>query len=102
MRPWISAWASLPSAMWPSGMSTAQVSPARAAKAAADAEVLPVDAHTTAFAPSSAALEMATVIPRSLKDPVGLAPSTFKKTRAPTRADRRGAGRQRACPPRAG
>ena len=29
--PWISAWASLPRAMWPSGMSTAQVSPARAA-----------------------------------------------------------------------
>src|ERR1700722_16281018 len=79
-------------------MRTAQARPARAANAAADAEVLPVDAHTTAFAPSSAALEMATVIPRSLKDPVGLAPSTFKKTRAPTLADRRGAGRSGVPP----
>ncbi len=39
-------------------MSTAQVSPARAAKAAADADVLPVDAQTTAFAPDSAAFEI--------------------------------------------
>ena len=44
----------------------------------AEAEVFPVDAQITAFAPTSAALEIATVIPRSLKDPVGLAPSTFK------------------------
>ena len=78
--------------MCPSGISTAQVSPARAAKAAAEAEVLPVDAHTTALAPSSAALEMATVMPRSLNDPVGLAPSTFSHTWAPIRSDRRGAG----------
>ena len=96
--PWISAWASLPRAMWPSGISTAQVIPALAAKAAADAEVLPVDAHTTALAPSSAALVMATVIPRSLNEPVGLAPSTFNSTLAPTRADSRGAGR-RGVPP---
>ncbi len=72
-------------------MSTAQVRPARAAKAAAEADVLPVDAQTTALAPSSAALEMATVMPRSLNDPVGLAPSTFSSTRAPTRFERRGA-----------
>src|ERR1700677_487106 len=90
--PWMSACANLPRAMWPSGISTAQVSPARAAKAAAEADVLPVDAHTTAFAPSSAALEMATVIPRSLKEPVGLAPSTLSRTRAPTRDESRGAG----------
>src|SRR5665213_1672278 len=94
----MSAWANLPRAICPSGIRTAQVSPARAAKAAADAEVLPVDAQTTALAPSSAALEMATVIPRSLNDPVGLAPSTFKNTLAPTRADNLGAGR-RGVPP---
>src|SRR5690348_2190610 len=73
-------------------MSTAQVRPARAAYAAADAEVLPVDPHTTAFAPSSSAFEMATVMPRSLNDPVGLAPSTFSHTVAPTRSDNRDAG----------
>src|SRR4051794_24267381 len=88
----MSAWASLPSAMYPSGMRTAHVRPALEAYAAALADVLPVDAHTTAFAPSSTALEMATVMPRSLNDPVGLAPSTFSQTCAPTRSDRRGAG----------
>src|SRR3977135_1854694 len=84
--------------MWPSGISTAHVRPARAAWAAADAEVLPVDAHTTALAPDSTALEIATVMPRSLKDPVGLAPSTLRSTRAPTRSDRRGAGRSGVPP----
>src|SRR5450756_1801566 len=84
--------------MCPSGMSTAQVRPARAANAAADADVLPVEAQTTALAPSSAALEIATVIPRSLNEPVGLAPSTFKNTLAPTRADNLGAG-SRGVPP---
>src|SRR5438270_942897 len=79
-------------------MSTAHVSPARAAYAAALADVLPVDAHTTALAPSSAAFEMATVIPRSLNEPVGLRPSYFKYTLAPTRADNRGAG-NRGVPP---
>src|SRR5438132_9499346 len=73
-------------------MSTAHVSPARAAYAAADAEVLPVDAHTTALAPSSTAFEIATVMPRSLNEPVGLAPSYFSQTDAPTRSERRGAG----------
>src|SRR3954451_20461656 len=79
-------------------MSTAHVSPARAAYAAALAEVFPVDAHTTAFAPSSAALEMATVIPRSLNDPVGLSPSYFRYTVAPTRSDNRGAGSNGVLP----
>src|ERR1700733_9576776 len=41
---------------------------------------------------------MAMVIPRSLNAPVGLAPSTFNHTCAPTRADRLGAGR-RGVPP---
>ena len=94
------AWASFPRAMNPSGISTAQVRPARVAKAAAEAEVLPVDAQTTALAPSSAALEMATVMPRSLNEPVGLAPSTFRTTRAPTRADSLGAGSSGVPPSR--
>src|SRR5436309_2577442 len=37
----------------------------------------------TAFAPSSTALEIATVMPRSLNDPVGLAPSYFSQTSQP-------------------
>jgi len=41
---------------------------------------------------------MAIVIPRSLNDPVGLAPSIFKKTLAPTRSERRGAGRSGVLP----
>ncbi len=59
-------------------MRTTHFSPARLAYAAAEAEVLPVDAQTTAFAPLASALEMATVMPRSLNEPVGLAPSTFR------------------------
>ena len=59
-------------------MSTAQVRPARAAYAAADADVLPVEAQMIALAPASTALETASVMPRSLNDPVGLAPSTFR------------------------
>ena len=54
--------------------------PALVAYAAADAEVFPVDAQITARAPSSAAFEIAIVIPRSLKEPVGFAPSTFNQT----------------------
>ena len=50
--------------------------------------MLPVEAQMTAFEPSSMALEMATVIPRSLKDPVGLRPSYLSSTRASTRSDR--------------
>src|SRR3954447_23017176 len=72
--------------------------PARAAYAAALADVLPVDAHTTALAPSSAALEIATVMPRSLKDPVGFRPSYFNHTRAPRRSERRGAGTSGVAP----
>ncbi len=51
--------------------------PAFAAYAAADAEVLPVEAQTTACAPCPAATLSATVMPRSLNEPVGLAPSTL-------------------------
>ena len=60
--------------------------------------MFPVDAHTTALAPSSTALEMAMVMPRSLKLPVGLAPSTLSQTSAPTRSERRGAGTSGVAP----
>ena len=46
----------------------------------------------TASAPSRSAAETAQVIPRSLNEPVGLAPSIFSHTSAPTRSDSRVAG----------
>ena len=88
----MSAWASLPVAMRPSGTMTAPVSPARAAYAAALAAVLPVDAQITASAPSRTAADTAQVIPRSLNDPVGLEPSSLSQTSAPTRSPMTGAG----------
>ena len=74
----MSACASLPSAILPSGITTPHVSPARAAYAAALADVFPVDAHTTTLAPTSTAFVIAIVIPRSLNEPVGFAPSTLR------------------------
>ena len=50
----------------PAGVSTTAGMPARAAYAAADAAVFPVEAQITASAPSSTAFETATVMPRSL------------------------------------
>ena len=52
--------------------------PARAAYAAAEADVLPVEAQMIALLPASTAFETATVMPRSLNEPVGLAPSTLR------------------------
>src|SRR3954447_21134106 len=89
--PCISAWASLPVAILPSGTMTAPRRPARAAYAAADAAVLPVDAHRTASAPSRTAALTAHVMPRSLNDPVGFRPSSFSHTSAPTRSLKAGA-----------
>jgi len=51
-----------------------------AAYAAADADVFPVDAHITALAPFSSALDTASVIPRSLNDPDGFIPSHLRYT----------------------
>src|SRR4051812_29900625 len=45
----------------------------------------------TASAPSRTAALTAQVIPRSLKEPVGLAPSIFSHTSAPTRSETRSA-----------
>ena len=53
--------------------------------------MLPVEAQITASAPSRTAAETAQVMPRSLKLPVGFAPSIFSQTSAPTRSDSRGA-----------
>src|SRR6195952_2244273 len=96
------AWASLPIAILPSGTSTAAVIPACVAYAAAEAEVLPVDAQTTAFAPCSTAFEIAIVMPRSLKEPVGFMPSNFTKTRAPVRGESAGASMSGVPPPPSG
>jgi len=52
----------------------------------------------TACAPSSTALLMAIVMPRSLNDPVGLAPSTLRKTSQPVRRDNSGAGTSGVAP----
>ena len=76
--PCTSAWASLPNAILPVGTSTAHVSPPRAAYAAALALVFPVLAQMTARLPSCMAQLIAMVMPRSLNDPVGLAPSTLR------------------------
>ena len=54
--------------------------------------MLPVDAQSTASAPSRTAALTAQVMPRSLNEPVGLAPSIFSQTSAPTRSESTGAG----------
>ena len=48
-----------------------------------DADVFPVDAHATAFALTRRACVSATVMPRSLNDPVGFAPSHLKYSSTP-------------------
>src|SRR5262245_35475318 len=83
------ACASLPSAIFPSGIKTAHFMSQRAAYAAAEAEVLPVEAHMTHLAPASAALEIAIVMPRSLNEPVGLSPSYFRWTSRPICSERK-------------
>ena len=45
----------------------------------------------TAFAPSRTAALTAHVMPRSLNEPVGLTPSSFSQTSAPTSSERCGA-----------
>jgi L-asparaginase II len=62
--------------------------PALGGVRAAEALVLPVLAQMTACDPASRALLMAIVMPRSLKDPVGLAPSTLSHTFAPVASER--------------
>lgn len=52
----------------------------------------------TALAPSSLARVIAIVMPRSLKEPVGLAPSTLRCTSQPVRSESTWAG-TRGVPP---
>ena len=99
--PWMSACASLPNAMCPAGSTTPHSRPARAAYAAADADVFPVEAQIASLAPRSTATDIAIVIPRSLNDAVGLSPSTFNHTRAtPARCATRGASSSGVLPSR--
>ena len=60
--------------------------------------MLPVEAQTTPGAPRSSARETATVMPRSLKLPVGFAPSHFSQSSQPSCSERRGAGRSGVFP----
>jgi hypothetical protein len=94
----MSAWASLPAAIRPCGITTAAFSPARAAYAAADAEVFPVEAQMTASAPSSTAFDSASVMPRSLKLPVGFMPSSFAESWIPSRSESFGSGTSGVSP----
>ena len=75
-------------AIFPFGIRTTGFMPALTAYAAALADVFPVDAQITALAPSSAALEIAIVMPRSLKDPVGLMPSYLIQISLPKSSDK--------------
>src|SRR5262249_56151562 len=60
--------------------------------------VLRVEAQMAGVAPRAPAMLTATVMPRSLNDPVGLAPSTFRYTSHPVRADTTGAGSRGVAP----
>ena len=60
--------------------------PTEAAYAAAEADVLPVEAHIIARLPSSNAFATAMTIPLSLKEPDGLQPSNLPYKVIPKRA----------------
>ena len=59
---------------------TKQGIPAAAAYAAAEADVFPVEAQTTALAPSSRALATAITMPLSLNEPEGFEPSSLPQS----------------------
>lgn len=72
-------------------MKTIAGNPAVAAYAATEAEVFPVEAQATICAPTHSAWLVATVMPRSLNEPVGFSPSCFSTRRAtPAQAARPG------------
>ena len=81
------ACASLPSATAPCGSRISADRPARAAYAAADAAVFPVDAQITPVAPAATARDTATVIPRSLNEPVGFMLSSFSHRSTPSSSE---------------
>ena len=98
VAPWATAWASFPLAIFPAGRTTMHATPARAAYAAAAADVLPVEAQAIARAPDSRALDTAMVMPRSLNEPVGFAPSYLRYTSRSTSSERRCAGMSGVSP----
>src|SRR5262249_57301537 len=63
----------------PAGRNTTLFIPARAAYAATEAEVFPVEAQHTDVNPSALATEMAADIPESLNDPVGFIPKCLDR-----------------------
>src|SRR5262249_1005554 len=74
-------------------------SPPRAAYAASAPPALPAVGIATAFTPSSLARDTAADNPRALNDPVGLVPSSLRRTRRnPARLPRRGTGRSGVSP----
>jgi len=98
LPPTARTWTSFELAAPPAATTMTASSPARAAYAAADAAVLPVDAQTIVVAPPSTARVTATLMPRSLNDPVGFAPSHFSQTSTPSRSETRGACRSGVLP----
>ena len=89
----------LPSATLPLRHEHRAREPALAAYAAARGDVLPVEAHTTAFArPPRRPWRSRASCPRSLNDPVGLAPSYFSQTSHPVSTDS-GSDRTSGVPP---
>src|SRR3954454_14313151 len=84
--------------MAPAGTTITASIPARAAYAAADAAVLPVEAHTSRVTPCSSARETASAMPRSLNEPVGFAPSHLSHSSTPNRSESRGAARSGVLP----
>ena len=74
---------SLEDAIAPAGTTITASIPARAAYAEHDAAVFPVDAQTSRVTPRSTARVVATAMPRSLKEPVGFAPSHFSQSSHP-------------------
>src|SRR5215813_5380314 len=79
VAPYSSACASLPLLTCPAGRNTTLFIPARAAYAATEAEVFPVEAQHTDVNPSALATEMAADIPESLNDPVGFIPKCLDR-----------------------
>src|SRR5208282_3018238 len=75
VAPYTAACTILPAATFPAGTMTAAPNPALAAYADIEADVLPVEAQTSTLTPDWIARVTETVIPLSLKEPVGFCPS---------------------------
>ena len=81
--PYMKACASLPKAILPAGSSTMQAMPgARGVGGGGGGGIAGAGADHGLATPASTALEIATVMPRSLKEPVGLSPSYLNRPRS--------------------